>query len=711
MMRLTTMLVLSFALFFTAGVRAATKPEHFSMAQVANVPYPSGLIAAEQGNRIAWVLNKRGVRNIWLAEAPAFIPRQLTRYTDDDGQELTQLTFAPDGTWLLFVRGGDHDANWPAKGDLAPDPGSTSVESKIAIWSIAVDGGKLVKVAEGDEPAVSSTHRLAFISKHQIWTAALDGSGKPEQLVFDRGEAGSLRWSPDGSRLAFVSAREDHAFIGVFRSKAEPIVYLAPTTSLDASARWSPDGKRIAFARQPGQGGAPTPFLQQTPQPWSIWVADASTGAGHVVWRSPDRLNGSYPQTQGADNLQWAGANRLVFLGDMDGWPHLYSVSASGGDALLLTPGNYMAEFISLSPDRRYLVYNANTGSTPGDADRRHLYRVPVDAAQPQPLTSGATIEWLPVITGDGKHLAFLQSAARRPPLVVVASTSGADARAINADQIPGDFPTDQLVVPQPVTFKAADGLTIHGQLFKREHDGRAQPAIIFVHGGPPRQMVLGWHNWSYYGNAYAVNQYLANHGFVVLSVNYRLGIGYGHAFHFPEHAGPSGAAEYQDVVAGAKYLQGRADVDGKRIGIWGGSYGGYLTALALARNSDIFKAGVDLHGVHDWSALFDDDNGKAKTRYEQGDRKDAIKIAWDSSPDADIAHWTSPVLVVQGDDDRNVPFEQMVDLVQRLDQQRVPYEQLVLPNEIHDFLRHASWLRVDEATARFFTEQLRPTP
>ena len=110
-----------------------------------------------------------------------------------------------------------------------------------------------------------------------------------------------------------------------------------------------------------------------------------------------------------------------------------------------------------------------------------------------------------------------------------------------------------------------------------------------------------------YYSNAYAVNQYLAAHGFVVLSVNYRLGIGYGRAFHHPEHAGYAGAAEYQDVVAGARFLQSLPSVDGKRIGVWGGSYGGYLTALALARNSDIFKAGVDLHGVHDWSRLMDE--------------------------------------------------------------------------------------------------------
>jgi dipeptidyl aminopeptidase/acylaminoacyl peptidase len=219
--------------------------------------------------------------------------------------------------------------------------------------------------------------------------------------------------------------------------------------------------------------------------------------------------------------------------------------------------------------------------------------------------------------------------------------------------------------------------------------------------------MLLGWHYMDYYSNSYAVNQYLANHGFTVLSVNYRLGIGYGHAFHNPPHAGPAGAAEYQDVVAGAKFLQRTAGVDPARIGIWGGSYGGYLTALALARNSDIFKAGVDLHGVHDWSRFVDLGIGKLIERHEQSDRQQAMQVAWASSPDADIAHWSSPVLLIQGDDDRNVHFLQTIDLARRLQQQGVSYDELVLPNEIHGFLRHASWLQADQATVDFLRTRL----
>ncbi len=406
---------------------------------------------------------------------------------------------------------------------------------------------------------------------------------------------------------------------------------------------------------------------------------------------------------------------RLVFMNSLDGWQHLYSIPDNGGTPLLLTPGKFMVEYVHQSPDGRSIVYNANTGTTRGDIDRRHLYTVPVDRAAPTAITSGEGLEWDPHLVDGGRSVAYVGAGAQKSPLPMVVSVSGGAPHVIGEEVVPSTFPASQLVIPKPVVFRAADGVEVHGQLFVRDDvkPGAKKPGIIFVHGGPPRQMLLGWHYMNYYSNAYAVNQYLANHGYVVLAVNYRLGVGYGERFHNPAHSGPLGASEYKDVQAGAAYLQALGAVDASRIGIWGGSYGGYLTALALARNSNVFKAGVDMHGVHNWIDDIGDYLTKAKLRYEQGDIKRALDVAWASSPVASMATWKSPVLLIQGDDDRNVGFHATVDIARRLEAHGVSYEELVLPDEIHGFLRHKSWFTADSATVAYLDRKLgvRPAP
>jgi dipeptidyl aminopeptidase/acylaminoacyl peptidase len=703
------LVVLSAAFCALAPLGASTaqpSTDPFTMDQILSYPFVLGMTSAEHADRVAWVRVVNGVRNVWVADGPTFAPRQVTQYAKDDGQELTQLTFSPDGKHLLYVRGGDHDANWPAAGDLAPDPDRSTEQPKVTIWSVSVSSVP-VKVAEGDHPALTDDGRVAYIKDHHVWLTTLSAKAKPAQLFFDRGNARDLQWSPDGKRLAFVSVRDgdDHSFIGVYANAQTPMLYLAPSTGRDSSPRWSKDGREIAFVRRPGDGGAPEPLLTRTPEPWSIWVADAETGAGHKVWASPETLRGSFPENDGDANLHWVAGHRLAFLSEQDNWPHLYSVSADGGEAMLLTPGDFMVEQVSESRDGRFLFYSANTGPDANDDDRRHVFRVPVDAAVPVELTSGDGLETTPVPASD-TMVAFASAGAKRPFSVAMVGMDGKGERDLGGGTLPKDFPLDALVVPKKVVFQSPDGFIIHGQLFQRD-DGKTKPGIIFVHGGPQRQMLLGWHYMDYYSNGYAVNQYLAAHGFTVLSVNYRLGIGYGHDFEFPAHSSFAGGDEYKDVLAGARYLQKVPGVDSNRIGIWGGSYGGYLTAMGLAHNSDVFKAGVDFHGVHDWSAFLAEWVGQAPKRYEQGDRDAALKVAFESSPVSAMDSWTSPVLLIQGDDDRNVNFHQTIDLARRLDARHVPYEEMVIPDEIHGFLRHISWDRADKATVSFLTKEL----
>jgi len=712
------MAVLLVSLVLTLQAAQPVQQRPFTVEQILGFPSPENLTAAPTGSAIAWSFNERGVRNIYVASGPAFEARRITSYREDDGQELTRVTFSKDARTIVYVRGGDHGSGRPGD-DGPPNPAQLPAQPKIQIWSVPVAGGEPRLLSDGDDFAIApDSARVAFVKEKRVWMAPIDGSKAAQIAFFARGTSESPTWSPDGKTLAFVSNRTEHSFIGLFSPDQpnQPIRFIAPSTSRDSSPAWSPDNRRIAILRQPGTGGPPRSPQAKIENPWTIVIADPSNPASVTPAINSGEPVDPILQNPGGLGFRWAADDTLVLTLYRDGFPHLYSIAHPGasGKPMLLTPGSFMVEQWTLTPDLRSVIYVANTGADRNDIDRRHLFKVPIGAATSTPLTSGASIDWSPVVTADGQSTAFLTSGAQRAPIPAVIPLGGGSPRIIGAERVPADFPATQLVTPELVSFRAADGVEAHGQLFKPAGGDARKAAIVYIHGGGPRQMLLGWHTRWEYANDYGANQYLASRGFIVLSVDYRLSVGYGQAFQFPENSGTRGASETRDILAAGRYLQARSDVDPRRIGVWGASLGGYLTAMALGRNSDVFAAGVDIHGLHDRIPILTVDQltrAMVGDGITESDLKQSMKLAYESSPISTVGTWKSPVLFIHGDDDRLVNFRQTIDLRNRLLERGVKVEELVLPDDEHDSLLWQHWTTTVTALSRFFEERLKPKP
>jgi dipeptidyl aminopeptidase/acylaminoacyl peptidase len=668
----------------------------FTIEQIMSAPFPTELKVEPSGSKVAFVFNNQGVRNIFIAQKPDYKSRQVTDYQGDNGQEINSVSFAPNGGQLVYGRGGAPNS----AGEL-PNPAELQDKVERGIWVIGTDGKNQKKIGLGYAPQYSPKgDMIAFLSGGQVQIVKTDSLKASTQLFQTRGVQGSIRWSPDGSKLAFVSTRNDHGFVGVYDFLTKSVQFISPSVDYDTFPVWSPDGKQIAYIRVPHSKDELIFGPKRESQPWSIQVADVETGKVKEVWKAKEGQGSAFFNSGlvAENELFWTADNYLIFPYEGDGWHHLYSIAANGGVAKLLTPGDGEVEYATLSADKKSVIYNTNIG----DIDRRHIYQVSATTA-PIRLGSGNGIEWQPVQTTDGTFLC-LRSDAKMPARPAILKNN--NWQDIASDFIPKDFPASQLVEPQAIMITAADGMPIPCQLFlpKNHQDGQKHPAVIFFHGGSRRQMLLGFNYGDYYHKAYSMNQYLANQGYVVLVVNYRSGIGYGMAFREALNYGATGASEVNDVIGSGLYLKSRADVDGSKIGLWGGSYGGYLTAMGLVKAPELFKTGVDIHGVHDW-------NNAVKNfipSYDSNKRTEWAKIAYQSSPMPYISQWKAPVLLIHADDDRNVPFNETVILAEELRKNKVYFEQLIFPDDVHSFLLHKNWVNAYKASSNFFERFLK---
>ena len=705
-----------------APTLSAQEPKPFTLQQILSAPYATSLTAAPVGNLFAWVEDTEGRHNLFIG-GPNQPARQLTHNTEDDAQDISQLAWSPDASAIAYAYGAESGADGhPANPAHLQRP--TPVE--IILQPLAPAAQPTI-IGEGHSPLfLPNAHILLFIRAGKIYSQDLSSPTPPAatQLVYDRGSASQLTLSPDGSLLAFISRRSEegepsHTFLALFDLLTHTLTFPAPSIANDSAPTFSPDGKSLAWLRAPFTEAPEFANPHASPNPWSIQLLDLVTLQTRTAFSpEPNKPGSVLPHlAAGEPRLFFTATNRIIFFSEADGWVHLYSLDpTTSKPPQLLTPDNGEVEDATFDSDAGTLDYASNmspSGVSNQSADSRQIWTISLFGTSLAPVAlSHNSIETHPQSSKEA--IAALVSSDRYPMHPAILTTGGWVGLK-TPDSAPSTYPAASLVTPQQILFDSSDGTHLHSQLFlppnsEPSTDPKTKhPAILFVHGGPNRQMLLGYPSMDYYSNAYAMNQYLTSRGFIVLSLNYRCGIGYGMAFRDCVHAGADGGAEYNDVLAAAKYLRSRPDVDTAHIGIWGGSYGGYLTALALARNSDIFAAGVDFHGVHDWN-LEDNASDWRIGTYAQRDTIAAKALA--SSPLADLSRWTSPILLIHGDNDPDVAYAQTPTLADALRARNphVDVEELIFPDELHGFLLHKDWLAAYTAAAAFFERTLIPS-
>jgi dipeptidyl aminopeptidase/acylaminoacyl peptidase len=445
---------------------------------------------------------------------------------------------------------------------------------------------------------------------------------------------------------------------------------------------WSDDGtKAVLMAR-----------AADNKDRW-ILALDPATGKTRLIAGEHDD---AWVDGPGAFTLGWLGDNQhLYFQSERDGYSHLYTVAFDGGEAKALTSGKWEVTAAHLSEDKSKF-YLTTSEVHPGE---RHLYAMDVNGGERLKLTAQPGNNQA-FISPDEKTLALIYSYSNKPPEIYLQENrAGASAVKITNSPAP-EFWSYDWADPPIVTFKARDGATLYARLYKPAGAKRGGPAVIFVHGAGYLQNVHRW--WSTYYREYMFHHVLMEHGFTVLDVDYRASAGYGRDWRTGIYR-HMGGKDLDDQVDAARWLVSEHGVDGRRLGIYGGSYGGFITLMAMFTQPDVFAAGAALRPVTDWAHY----NHPYTANILNTPQTDAEAYK-QSSPIYFAEGLRGALLICHGMVDTNVHFQDTVRLVERLIELRKEnWELAVFPVEDHGFVEPTSWADEYKRIFKLFTRQL----
>jgi dipeptidyl aminopeptidase/acylaminoacyl peptidase len=684
------------AAVLSASAQAPRRAAGITIDALLDIRHPSRAVWSPDGSQIAYVWDRGGVQNVYTS-VPGAPPKAVTTF---DAELIDGLAWSHDGAKLLFARGGDLWEAAPAGSEARRVWTTPEAEATIAV---SPDG-----------------RRAAFERAGDLWVREL-ASGAETRLTSTAESESTPVWSPDGAHIAFTSAtvtrRQDTpefsgaklsfnwfertpSDVGVVPSSGGAVTIIGRTPGVESSPKWV-DAQRLVFQRI-------SPDLRTR----EIVVANVGSGQAQTLareqddkWWSPPAS--SRPEPDPSPDGQW-----IAFLSDRDGWDHLYVVRSAGGTPIPITTGAYEVRRPRWAPDSKRIAFDVNDGSNPG---QRHLAIAPIDdkaATGRVALVTGdrgtdIDATWRP----DGRRLLFQHTDSRSSAdLFVVDAAAHATPERLT-DSLPPTIDRASLVEPQFVRYAAPDGKQVPAFLFVPPDMAKTptHPAVVWIHGDGTNENYDGWHVERNYAVYYSVHQYLLQRGYVVLAVDYRGSIGYGRAWR-QGHYRDLGGRDYDDVAAGVAFLKSTGYVDASRIGVWGLSYGGFMTLQALTRTPELFRCGIDVAGVDDWRDWHRDPDGPW-INARMGSPQENAEIYRRTAPIERVNDIVQPLLVLHGTADVNVPFYESVRLVDALVKANKRVEFMMYPGEFHYFWRahvlRDAWQQVD----RFFAAHLAPPP
>jgi dipeptidyl aminopeptidase/acylaminoacyl peptidase len=670
-------------------LHAAEAPKgSITIDRISEIKYPTGQQWSPDGKTIAFLWDAAGKQDLFMVR-PGEKPVALTDFPVDPNtwrSDIGRFEWASADRIIFSKEGG--------------------------LWSVSTDGTRPSRMPGFEGVAnfalTKNKDQIAFVRRGQVWVASF--KGKTER---------QLTHLPDGVNVSGIAFSRDEKYITFNTSRSEevadPLPFNGDRLRVFKTNTWDAHMGMIsiyatvadpvwisAAAPQGGGGGGgmavgvqwidSSQIVHQEFSPdhktREIVVTDVFTGNSSTLWKDYDA---AYSTVGGGARLAVSPDGKWVeFVSDRTGWPHIYVIpsnATSESQAKQLTHGNFGDGYSDWSPDSKKIVFSH---SVDGNQMERFISIVDIDTAAIEPVVTARGVNFDPSFSPDGSMLAYSRTAVEHP-LEVYAVAAHQSATPVRlTDSLPDGLDPADLTAPVAVHYPSrADGKPVPATLIVNKNLDKTtkHPAIIWIHGSGSDQNYLGWHPGAY-RMYYAMHQYLAQQGYVILTPDYRGSSGYSRDWAIGDYM-DMGGAETKDVAAGVDYLKTLSYVDPDRIGVWGLSYGGFMTLQAITTSPTLYRCAIDVAGVGDWATW----SSSSYTVSRLGTPVTNPEGFYTSAPVKHLDQLQRPLMILQGTMDTNVPFWESLTVIDQLVKLGKPFELGIYPGEIH-FFRRAYVLR-----------------